>query len=284
MQARAATKGSRLYHTCAISNHVIKSVMKRLEENPHRSPCTGPSQSMRIFVRVINDIFTLSLDSSGEILYKRGIKTHRAKAPLRETMASGALIMAGYDGTGPLIDPMCGAGTFSLEAAMISSRIPPGWYRSFAFMDWPAFRPCQWAYLRKQEEIDFRSEPDGPLIFASDINPQACAMLVETLETVGLARGVRVKRADFFDLSPKTVSGTAGTVALNPPYGRRIGSLKESDALFHDVCRKLKSDYKGWRLALITPRKHLIKKIPFRVKIHPIHHGGLHVYLLTGMI
>ncbi|MBW1799963.1 MAG: hypothetical protein JRJ85_04455 [Deltaproteobacteria bacterium] len=284
VQVRVSTKGSRLYHTGAISDHVIKGVMKRLEADTHPSAGSSPSQPVRIFVRAVNDVFTLSLDSSGELLYKRGIKTHHAHAPLRETIASGALIMAGYDGTGPLIDPMCGAGTFALEAAMISAGMPPGWYRSFAFMDWPAFRPRQWAYLRRQEEKHIRSEPDGPLIFASDIEAQACAMLAESLETAGLAPRVRVERADFFDLSPRSISDTRGTVALNPPYGRRLGFPKESDALFHDICRKLQSDYKGWRLALIAPAKHLIENIPFRMKVHRIYHGGLNVYLLTGVI
>ena len=105
-------------------------------------------------VRIEDDLCTVSLDTSGEALHRRGHKEFVGKAPLRETLAAGALLMAGYDGSEPLLDPLCGTGTFSLEGALMTKRIPAGWFRDFAFTRWPSFIEKRWNYIKRQAGSD----------------------------------------------------------------------------------------------------------------------------------
>lgn len=171
---RVAAKLSRLYHKDAVSDIFSRSIGKRLARNSASSAVKDPSIKQQIFVRISNDRVSISIDSSGELLYKRGIKKHRATAPLRETTAAAILRLSGYDGSEPLLDPMCGSGTFSLEAAMIAQNIPAGRFRNFAFMNWPCFAPQTWEYLKRKAESGIKLI-SSPLIFASDTDSKACS-------------------------------------------------------------------------------------------------------------
>jgi len=286
LEIHVTTKHSRLYHSGAVEGCVLAAIKGRLATQGISSTEAAPdSRTAGIFVRAQDDVFTLSLDSSGTLLHQRGIKPHKAKAPLRETIAAAALLHAGYDGTVPFLDPMCGSGTFALEAALLARNIPPGWYREFAFMSWPAFRPRRWAYLKRMIEKEILPVPPHPIVTASDIDKRSCTLLEESLRVSRLEGTVKVLRADFFDLNPGTISGgSPGFLAINPPYGLRMGKRKESDTLFLEVCKKLQKDFRHWKLALIVPRRHLLYKVPFPLRVHPILHGGLRLSLLTGVI
>ena len=280
----ATSRQSRLYHKEAIAERVQESIsfcfaQKRFPQEP----CPAPADTRQIFVRVSQNDFTLSVDSSGELLHKRGIKPHAARAPLRETIAAAALMLAGYTGAEPLIDPMCGSGSFSLEAALMAQQIPPGWYRDFAFMNWPSFQPGRWKHLRREAEMKFR-HITTPAIFATDRDEQAINTLKENLSRQGLVDVVATSTRNFFDFSPKEITDRPGLVALNPPFGRRMGSRQESNTLFTDTCQWLEKEYRGWKFALIAPRISLIDKVPFRSAAHILPLGGIKVALLTGKI
>ncbi len=277
-----STKQSRLYHKDAIAEIFTASIEKRFALNGIRNPA-GASADQQLFVRTSNDRFIVSLDSSGELLYRRGIKTHRATAPLRETTAAAILAISGYDGTEPLIDPMCGSGTFSLEAAMISQNIPAGWFRNFAFMNWPCFGQKRWAYIKRKAESGINPVL-SPRIFASDTDSGACNSLISCINKYDFLKMVEVGQKDFFDLSPRALTQDKGLVVINPPYGQRMGSRSESVKLFYAVCEKLKKDFSGWKIALITPDTTLLNSVPFTLKGQAMHHGGLKIYLLYGQI
>jgi len=284
IRIHATSRQSRLYHKDAIAERVQKSISFRFAQNRFpQEPCPAPADTRQIFVRVSQNDFTLSVDSSGELLHKRGIKSHAARAPLRETIAAAALMLAGYTGAEPLIDPMCGSGSFSLEAALMAQHIPPGWYRDFAFMNWPSFQPGRWKHLRRRAEMKFR-HVTTPVIFASDRDEQALNTLKENLSRHGLADVVAASTRNFFDFSPKELTDRTGLIALNPPFGRRMGSRQESDALFTAACLWLKKEYRGWKFALIAPRTSLVHMVPFRSTPHMLPLGGIKVSLLTGMI
>jgi putative N6-adenine-specific DNA methylase len=234
-------------------------------------------------VRGINDRFTVSIDSSGVHLHKRGLKKHPGRAPLRETIAAAALLLSDYKGIRPVIDPMCGAGTFSLEAALIAKNIPPGWFREFAFMEWPSFRRAQWEYLKRQYEKQFIC-PSTQLIFASDKDPSAAKSLKKCLKQHNLMDAVSIVQKNFFSLSPSELTDQTGLIAMNPPYGRRMGTLEASEHFFLSICERLKQDYKGWKLLLIVPSKSISKKVPFKLKTYPLFHGGLILKLMVGNI
>jgi putative N6-adenine-specific DNA methylase len=198
------------------------------------------------------------------------------------------LTVAGYDGNEPLVDPLCGTGTFSLEAAMMANHIPAGWYREFAFMGWPCFRPSRWKYIRStaKNAIVCRKLP---MVCASDKDERNCRVLEKAVCDNDLIGTICVFKKDFFDLRPRhikerTKMKKAGLVVLNPPYGRRLETKTNSEKMFVHLCKKLKRDFKGWKMALVAPNKKLVKSVPFPVSTHDFVHGGLNLTLLTGRI
>ena len=274
----------RLYHTAAISERILNGIAKSwVKWDIDKNHGVGGAAVPTIFVRGMKDRFTLSIDSSGEHLHRRGLKQHSGKAPLRETIAAAALLLAGYTGHDPLVDPMCGSGAFSLEAALMVKNVPPGWFREFAFMHWPSFQPKRWAYLKRQAGETF-SSPSKPIIFASDSDRSACLRLNQCIQRVNLTDTIRVSQQNFFELKPDQNSGRPGFIALNPPYGRRLGQSKKIEALFRSIYWRLKKCYKGWKLILIAPGRVHSNKIPFEVSEYPIYHGGLKLRLMVGKI
>jgi putative N6-adenine-specific DNA methylase len=284
IQVKASTAHSRLYHTNA--------VQERISEILQKVSCYVPTSSMSLedmnqmlYVRIVDDKVTLSLDSSGEILYKRGIKTHGGKAPLRETTACAALLLAGYDRQKPLIDPMCGSGTFSLEAAMMALNIPPGWFREFAFMHWPCFNAARWKYIHDQAQKEFLHVKQ-PMIFASDIDPQICQELKKCVAKNRFDDIIKVSDGhDFFTLYPKNLTDRQGLVVLNPPYGFRMNTLEaNTEQFFREIFKKLKKDYKQWKVAMIIPHQRFAQRTTLGLKIKPLFHGGLRLFLLYGTV
>jgi putative N6-adenine-specific DNA methylase len=283
-KVHVATKHCRLHHSTAISERFEKGIAIRQSqvESDEKIQKILPTDQ-NIYVRGVEDHFTVSIDSSGDLLYKRGLKKHTGRAPLRETLAAAALRLAGYEGSRPLVDPMCGAGTFSLEGALMAKRIPAGWFRDFSFMGWPSFRPKRWNYMKRQARSGF-VQPERPMIFASDTDPDACQRLKDCVEKYSLSDAVRVYQKDFFDLAPRELTDRIGVICINPPYGRRLGKRQNSQKIFHAICDRLKSDYCGWKLVLIAPGRKLAATVPFAVESYPILHGGLKVTLLVGTI
>lgn len=274
----------RLYHSEAISERILTGITNRKAKEDFIEDKEGISSvRQNVYVRGVDDHFTISIDSSGNNLYKRGIKKHPGAAPLRETTAAAALMLAGYTGSKPLLDPMCGSGTISLEAALVAKNIPPGWFRDFAFMHWPSFQSKRWAYLKRQSE-NLVVHLIKPMIRASDTDPSACSRLEKCIAEFNLSDAVTIDHKNFFDLYPTEPTDQMGFVAINPPYGRRIGSKRESEKLFEAICGQLKQHYKGWKLVLFVPHKKLTKHIPFKLREYPVSHGGIRLRLMVGRI
>lgn len=242
-----------------------------------------PAPPQLIYIRAVSDTFHLSVDSSGELLFKRGVKSHPGRAPIRETLAAGVLIQAGYRKEVPLIDPMCGSGTFALEAAMMARSVPAGWYRKFAFMNWPAFRPGQWRQIRREATGNFRPG-HGATIFAFDREDTAVRTLRTCIVTHGFDDTVHVERADFFSLSAQQVGENVGLVVLNPPYGRRMGAAGQKSEHYAAVCEKLTHDFRNWRFAIIAPPGAMPKGFAEIQSTHRLLHGGLRLMLYVGRI
>jgi len=283
------TVHSRLYHKDAIDERIIASISKRWGFADFlQVDDASASFQQTVFVRVVDDRVTISLDSSGELLYKRGLKAHNAAAPIRETLAAAALRMAAYNGREPLLDPMSGSGTFSVEAAMIATNTPPGFYRDFAFMGWPCFRPQRWSFIRKESEkniVRFKV----PMIIASEKDALLSLALKERVGRFGLLNAVSVINMDFFDMNKKDIvvlfnTGQPGLVIINPPYGIRLGTRKESRELFRKIIQKLGIDFQGWKYALFVHDLDLIRDIPFKKEYILLEHGGLKLALVTGRV
>jgi len=273
---------SRLIHTDAIADRFKTSIGRQPGTAAAQYAANDAGKSQQIFVRVQDDVFTVSIDSSGELLHKRGVKIQGGRAPVRETMAAAILALAGYQPGEPLIDPMCGSGTFSIEAAMIAKNIPAGWYRKFAFMDWPAFKSARWEHIRREAENKIATTAE-PFIFASDTDADTIQKLSRLTQDNHLSDTINVSAADFFELQPQSIT-PPGLIVLNPPYGRRIGSKNTAEKMFGRIGEKLKNDFNGWKVALLMPDKHLLTKFPFKTTRRDLTHGGLQITLVTGKI
>jgi putative N6-adenine-specific DNA methylase len=289
-EINTSTKHSRLYHKDAIDERIRASVISRQALAEFYNAEGGPRTSFprQLFVRVVDDLFTISLDSSGDLLYKRGLKEHSATAPIRETLAAAALMMAGFTGNEPLLDPMSGAGTFSIEAAMIATRTPPGFFRDFAFMDWPCFRSETWNHLRKISETRI-IEPRSRLIAASEKDTRLCTALGSRIKNFTPLREIAVLNMDFFNMKKKDImiifdTDHPGLVIINPPYGVRLGTKRKSREIFRKIIEKLGADFKGWKYALFIHDRELVREVPFQKTPLLLDHGGLKLTLLTGRV
>ncbi len=273
---KVTCRKSRLYHSGAVSQRIGRSIAARIG-NPAAPDNETP---LTVYGRLEHDRLTLSVDSSGPPLFKRGLKARSARAPLRETTASAVLALAGWHPTMELVDPMCGSGSFSLEAAMAAKQIPPGWYRDFAFYRWPAFRPRHWRYLKKQAGCN-RLRLKRPLIRASDIDQSLVRHLASCLQLHGLDDAVAVQQADFLQLRPCC---RPGYLVLNPPYGRRLEHQKDPDQFYRHLAKHLLRHWRRWHLALLAPPGALKYFRQAGLKQRRIFHGGLHPVLVCGRI
>ena len=283
LNMRVNTRKCRLYHTSAVAERVERQIQRHLLQSgltPEKSRRFDQVQG--IFIRGLKDRFSVSIDSSGEHLYKRGLKTHGGRAPIRENLAAAVLQLSGYNGREPLVDPMCGSGTFSLEAAMRMMNIPPGWFRDFSFMQWPSFIPRRWNYLRKQHAGTI-NQPNHGRILAADSDKGACNRLRQCIKTNGLENAIDVNEQDFFELRPDKWTEQKGLVVINPPYGRRIKN-ESADKMLSQIIDRLTYAFSDWRLGLVAPRRQLtsIRSIP--LKTYSLIHGGLRVALGVGRI
>ncbi len=278
------TKHCRLYHTDAIGQRIIDSISRHdWKSEPAADGKKRASTELTIFVRGVDDRFTVSIDSSGDHLHKRGLKRHYGKAPIRETYAAAALLLAGYTPAEPLIDPMCGTGTFSLEAALMAKNMPPGWFREFAFMQWPSYNQKRWQYLKRQRKALFKN-PHESMIYASDQDSAACGLLEKCTKKNHLSDVITVAQKNFFDFMPGELTDQRGLVVINPPYGIRLGSIEKSTALFTSICDHLSRAYRHWKVVLVAPDRKLIKNMPFQLDVLPLFHGGLKPSLMFGTI
>ncbi|MDL2321281.1 hypothetical protein LJC47_02905 [Desulfosarcina sp. OttesenSCG-928-B08] len=276
------THRSRLYHTGAIEAAMTVGLLKSVPiESVPASTSEKPAQTL--FVRVVDDRFVLSLDTSGPPLYKRGLKPGAARAPIRETLAAAILMAAGYDPEKPLVDPLCGSGTFSIEAAMMARCMAPGANRTFAFMDWPGFSARQWEFLKKEALAQITPLP-FPRIFASDIDAGACDRLARHTSKNSLSDAIQVRTEDFFQLQGNRFGPDPGCIVINPPYGVRMGSVDHARHGFEQICSHLAAGFRGWRFALIVPDPEMTAHLPFQARFHPFVHGGLKLTLATGKI
>jgi putative N6-adenine-specific DNA methylase len=267
---------SRLYHSGAIEERCRSIIQPRLF-------APGNKSEQNLLIRADQDQFELSLDMSGDLLFKRGIKQKVITAPLRENLAFAILKTAGFTREDVLVDPMCGSGTFSIEAAMIQANIPPGFFRSFAFETWPGFRRENFTYLKAQAQKNFALKT-GPAIFASDIDASALSLLEDAISQHEFLKTIQPQTIDFFDIHPTQFTQKKGVVVLNPPYGKRLGRQMDMIRFFSEIGKKLAADFKGWRVGIIYPEKALGKAMGLPLQPMPFFHGGLDLFAGIGKI
>ena len=216
--------------------------------------------------------FTLYLDTTGEPLFKRGRRLATGEAPLRENLAAGILLLAGWVPGIPLLDPMCGSGTILLEAAHMALDIAPGLGRHFAFEKFKNFDARYWRELLQQSAA--RQEPKAPLaIYGSDLSADTLKAARANLMASGLEKIVGLKRADVLEISAPAIEGI---IVTNPPYGVRLGEQQALAEFYPKLGDVLKKQFSGWRAYLLSADMRLPKLIRLAAsKRTPLFNGAL---------
>lgn len=270
-RVEASCSKSRIYHTKAAAERIERAIAEEL------GAPVSPEAEVCVRARIDNDLCTIGVDTSGELLHKRGHKQAVAKAPMRETMASLFLRQCGFDGTEPVLDPMCGSGTFVIEAAEIALGLNPGRARHFAFEHLATFDPAAWqAMLRTESKT---TPPPGVRFYGSDRDAGAVRMSRDNAERAGAAAVTEFKECSIEDLVAP--DGPPGIVIANPPYGDRIGDKARLRALYRAFGQTLLTRFSGWRVGLITSDASFAAAtgLPFSLTAEPVLHGGLRITL-----
>lgn len=269
VHVEASCKRSRIYHAGAAAQRVAKAISETI------GAPIAEDAALRVMVRIEDDLVTISLDTTGASLHKRGFKEAVNKAPMRETMAALFLRQCFYTGTEPVLDPMCGSGTFPIEAAEIALGLHPGRERSFAFEYLPSFDAQAWQTLRAPSAPKIT-----PLLFhGSDRDAGAIRMAAENAARSGVETVTRFEQKNIEDLTPP--EGPPGLVIVNPPYGTRIGAKGPLIGLHRTLGTVLKARFHGWRVGIITADKQLAQAtgLAFEPMQPPVLHGGIRVAL-----
>lgn len=248
-------------------------VCDRFRQKTGKRPSVDTANpDMRIHAHLTENRVSLYIDLSGEPLFKRGLRHYSVEAPLRENLAAGILRLCGWKPGIPLLDPMCGSGTFLLEAAQMALSVPPGSDRHFAFEKLKRFDKNKWESLR--EACLAKQKPVEPLsIFGSDISGNALEFARKNLIEAGLDNAVKLKQANFLELPPPF---DAGIIVTNPPYGVRIGSDDELSRLYPLIGDVLKKKYAGWSAYFFTADMRLAKLIRLSASRRtPLYNGAL---------
>lgn len=270
---RVSSKKSRLFHTDAISERVgevlsqyaLKVELTRAGEDddegagPAAAAEVAQAKPQLLLVRLERDKCTISADSSGELLHRRGYRQAVAKAPLRETIAGAIMAHLWRDDVAEIVDPMCGSGTIPIESAMRARRIPPGWNRRFAFEAWPDFDKL--SYLRIRDQAGSRILAASPIaIQGSDRDAGAISAAIANATRAGVAPDIEFNNKPISAVRP--AKRGSGILVANPPYGERVSGSASNDlrnlyARFGDVARE---HFDGWIVALFAADPALVAK------------------------
>lgn len=285
---RVTCKKSKLYHSDAVAERLAMAVKAKVGGNKHVVTANDvdedeeggdTTQNAQLFVvRIVDDMCSISADSSGDLLHRRGYRQAVAKAPLRETIAAAMIIGSGWDMKAPLIDPMCGAGTIAIEGAMMARRIAPGLNRRFAFESWPRHSTAEWSAeldAARAQQLD----KSPARIVASDRDEGAITAAVANAERAGVSADIQL---DVRALSAAAVPDEACWIVTNPPYGMRLGeggSLRDLYAQFGKIVRA----GSGSRVALLSADSELEDQM--KMSLHEVFrtsNGGIPVHLMIG--
>ena len=231
-------------------------------EKTHKRPnvrVTDPD--LYINVHIAAEQVTVSLDSSGESLHKRGYRVANTEAPINEALAAGMLLMADWHGQSDFYDPMCGSGTLLIEAALIARNIAPGIFRkSFAFEKWPDFDADLWSeiYNDDSQERDFTHK-----IYGSDASFYAIQQAAKNVKAAGVQKDIELKQIRMEEISnhQSPITNSSPLVMINPPYGERLASNKDMELLYGKIGSTLKHQFTGATAWIISSNDAAMKCI-----------------------
>lgn len=275
------SRNSRLHHTANIQNTVAEAVSSTMAKLGVKTSMSDDTD-LKLHVRFADDVCTVSIDSSGDYLFKRGYRKSTALAPIRETTAAALLLAAGWESYPTIVDPMCGSGVFATEAALMSLGRAPGLTRGgFAFQLWPSFNRERWEKIRNEAQKMCGSK-SGIMIFASDLNDDAVNAAKNNALKACVNNFMTIGHADALNLRPP---GTApGLLVSNLPYGKRVGEGNIA-GLVSRFGSHLKSFFQGWNFAFVTSERNFSRLSGLSAdSVLSFKNGGIQVFFFIGKV
>ncbi len=241
------------YVALKVKDAIVDQFREKFKKRPY---VETEDPDIQINVHISNTLCTISLDSSGESLHKRGYRVKSTKAPLNEVLAAGMILLSGWDLKSNFIDPMCGSGTLIIEAAMIANGIPPGIYRKkFAFETWKDFDPVLFEDIYEEES---ENSAFNPKIIGSDNSEIAIRIAKENISNAALKRKIDISITPIENYKPPDKN--KGVVITNPPYGERL-KKNEINKFYKTLGDLFKNEYAGYTIWMLSSNFDAIKNI-----------------------
>lgn len=256
----ANVRDSAITHSQFAARRVKDAICDQFREKTGARPSVDTEQPMiGLNLHIHKNHATLSLDSSGDSLHKRGYRPVQTIAPLNEALAAGLILHTGWRGESPFADPLCGSGTLPIEAAWIALRRPPGLTRRhFGFMGWMDFDIEQWTALRDDARRKMRTELEHP-IAGCDQRRDVVDMAHANAKAAGIGHLLWFDVKSLHDFEPP--KGPPGTLLCNPPYGERIGEEQELVGLYRKLGEVIRERLEGWNVWVFTGNERLANEI-----------------------
>jgi putative N6-adenine-specific DNA methylase len=251
-------RDSAITHSGFVALKTKDAIVDRIRKHCGTRPSVNTSSpDVRINIHLAKNVCTVSLDSSGDALDRRGYRLERTEAPLRETLASAIIALTGWDGAMPLADPMCGSGTIPIEAGVFAGRVAPGRNRSFGFQRWLDFDAVLWDRILADAEKGIQKLPVG-LITGYDQDSRALTLARRNAAAAGFEGQIHFVHSALDEFKPE---GDKGVVIMNPPYGKRLGDVEELKDLYRQIGDIMKQRCRGWTGFVLTGNLELAKYI-----------------------
>lgn len=275
----AAVSHSTFEHSLFVAQLTKDAIVDQFRKATGERPSVDLNRpDLRLNLHMHENMVTLSLDSSGDSLHRRGYRLQTNVAPLNEVLAAGIVALSGWDKKSAFIDPMCGSGTLLIEAAMMAQNIAPGLYRrdGYGFEKWKDYDEKLFEMIWKTAEAKAKDAPQAAIL-GYDIDPDYVTAAMNNIENAGLADVIKVEEADFFKTE---APATPGVVVMNPPYNERIQS-DDINLLYKSIGDTLKTSYQGYDAFVLTGNLEAAKSIGLRVSRRiPLFNGPIDCRLL----
>jgi putative N6-adenine-specific DNA methylase len=272
-------RDSRITHSQYAARRVKDAICDQFVSRCGARPSVDVEAPMLGFnLHVYKNHATLSLDSSGASLHKRGYRPIQTKAPLNEALAAAIILRTGWRGEVPFVDPLCGSGTLPIEASWIALDRPPGLTRKrFGFMGWMDFDVAEWAELRDEARRGVRKSLAAP-VWGADVRSDVVTFAIDNAKAAGVGHLLRFHRQDVREWTPE---GDPGVIVCNPPYGERIGDEKQLVGLYKGLGELFAGRAAGWTMWVFTGNPRLAEAIglPPAEEI-PLYNGKIPCRLL----
>lgn len=284
VQLRVTCKKSRLYHSDAVAERVARGIegaiagsrveLKAVDEESDID--VNARLPQLIIVRFDHDQCTISADSSGALLHRRGWRQAVAKAPLRETLAAALITASEWDASNALVDPFCGSGTIGIEAALRGRNVAPGLARTFAMESWPEINAGLLNSIKRDAHAAVRVKTDLKIII-SDRDAGACAAAKSNAERAGVLDQVVIENHSLSETELPKIAAT-GFVVTNPPYGVRVGGAHDLRSLYQRLGDIMREGGNGWHLTMLAAERAMAAqtKLKLETKVRTTN-GGLPV-------